>query len=475
MKTYAPSGEANDTGPLGPVAISALLFLIALAPLMRGGNRQVALIPLEAAALAMLAALAARLALWPRWRMVSLRGCLLAFVLSSPLWLALVYLVPVPAELWSAAAGRAEYHGMMSRAGIAPPPWLPLSLVPDATVVSLLAGIPLIAAFLGGFLARVSQLRMVLSVLVVLAFIEVVFGLLQMAGGQASALYFGGYGGRPFGTFANANHYANYIAMALAAYVWLGWNKVQRSQQQRDAAWAQGPLERHAMVLWLAGGIVLMLGVLMSRSRGAALGGLPAGLLALTITMAVGSRSPRLRTIVLVVAGLLLAALALVGVDMIMNRFRLSTFTSDASIRSMLAAATMEGASHFWPWGAGWGTYAAVFPRFQPASLVGYADFAHNDYAQMLFEGGAIAVLLMAAFAWLAIGRAVFLLRVAMRERRLRRQELASAVCGLGLLGFLLHSLVEFNMHIPANAITAALLAGAYLRPLRLNEEQTDD
>jgi hypothetical protein len=33
-------------------------------------------------------------------------------------------------------------------------------------------------------------------------------------------------------------------------------------------------------------------------------------------------------------------------------------------------------------------------------------------------------------------------------------------------LGFLAHSLVEFNMHIPANAILASLLAGVFLRPL---------
>jgi hypothetical protein len=49
-----------------------------------------------------------------------------------------------------------------------------------------------------------------------------------------------------------------------------------------------------------------------------------------------------------------------------------------------------------------------------------------------------------------------------------------SAMCGLGLLGFLLHSLVEFPMHIPANAIMAALLAGIYLRPVESEEAPGD-
>jgi hypothetical protein len=34
---------------------------------------------------------------------------------------------------------------------------------------------------------------------------------------------------------------------------------------------------------------------------------------------------------------------------------------------------------------------------------------------------------------------------------------------------------VEFNMHIPANAIAAALLAGAYLRPSHREEETHGD
>ena len=43
--------------------------------------------------------------------------------------------------------------------------------------------------------------------------------------------------------------------------------------------------------------------------------------------------------------------------------------------------------------------------------------------------------------------------------------------CGVGLLAFLLHSWVEFNMHIPALAVTAAFLSGVFLRnPARISE-----
>jgi hypothetical protein len=471
LRAHRPDRASSDTGPIGPVAFSALLFLVAASPLMRGGNRQVALIVLEAAALAFLVAAAAGSTTWSAARSPRLKRGLLAFIVLSPAWLALVNLVPIPAALWSATAGREDYLALLRGAGISPSAWLPLSLVPDATAASLCAGIPLAAAFLAGYLARLRQLRVLLGVFVGLAFLEVVIGLLQMAGGTDSSLYFGVTGGRPSGTFVNANHFANYIGMALAAYVWLAWSKVTQVRQERAQGWAHGPLNRNVLFIWVSGGVLLALGVLMSRSRGAALGGLPAGLLAFALAVTVTQRGLRWRTALLLLALALGAAVSLVGIDSILTRFNFEGLTSAASVRSMLAVDTMEGAWHFWPWGAGWGTYATVFPRFQSPAIVGFAEYAHEDYAQLLFEGGVFALLLMAAFAWLAVDRAALLVRAGVRRRRLRREEMAAALCGLGLLGFLLHSLVEFNMHIPANAIAAALLAGIYLRPLDGEEE----
>jgi O-antigen ligase len=438
---------------------------------MRGGNRQVALIALEGISLAFLAALLAG-AGGLRARL-SLRNGLLALLVTSPLWLALVYLLPVPASLWAATPGRGVYPELLAAAGIPAAGWLPLSLVPDATASSLMAGIPIAAAFVAGLALRLPQLKLVLAVFAGVAFLQVVMGLLQMAGGTGSSLYFGGTPGRPFGTFANPNHFANYLAMALAAYVWLAWSSVS---QWRRRAWSHHPSARtRLLAVWAAGGVLLLIGILMSHSRGAALAGLPAALCAFAVAATAGPRGRAWRA-TLVAAGLaLVAAVSLVGFEFVFSRFQIRSLTADASFRELLATSTLQGAAQFWPWGTGWGTYAAVFPRFQPPTVVGTANFAHNDYAQLLFEGGIFALLLAAAFAWLAVTRAVQLVRAALAQGRLHREEMAAALCGLGLLGFLLHSLVEFNMHIPATAIAAALLAGAYLRPLAAEEEPAGD
>lgn len=439
---------------------------------MRGGNRNVALIALEGVALVFLVALSAgagRSASRP-----SPRSLLIAFLALSPAWLALVYLLPLPASLWAAIPGRELYRELLAGAGIAQAGWLPLSLAPDATTVSLLAGIPLIAAFGAGYLSNVRQLQLVLGVFAGVAFAEIVFGLLQLAGGTSSSLYFGStWGlGRAFGTFANPNHFANYIAMALAAYIWLGWMQIQ-DRRRRPATFAEHRMaEKRMVALWSAGAILLLVGILMSRSRGSALTGIPAAMAALALVLTLGAGARSARGPLLIIGGVLAAGIALVGIDGVVSRFDLQRMAGDAPLRVIQASTTLEGAAHFFPFGAGWGTYLEVYPRFQPASLVGTADYAHQDYAQMIFEGGVFAILLMAAFAWLAIGRAILLARLAVREHRLRREAMAAAVCGLGLLGFLLHSLLEFNMHIPANAIAAALLAGAYLRPLEPHERK---
>jgi len=438
---------------MGPVAFWGAALLLIASPLMRGGNRQIALLGLEAIALVVLLGFLIKVTPSASF---SVRGLLIAFLLLSPAWLGLIYLVPVPATFWMGTPGRDIYFPLLRSVGMEPRAWLPLSLVPDATRVSLLAGIPLVAAFLAGSYCRLSQLRLLLGVVVLIAFGEILFGLLQISVGSKSSLYFGMDADRPIGTFANANHLANYIAMALAAVVWLAWDGLLRPRSRGG----------HAVALWIGVGVLLVFGILITRSRGAAFTGLPVAMLAVAFALSSRGRAQGWRITLALLGAVLAGAVVLVGVGSVLSRFDLSVLSQSASYRNLLASTTLDGAWTFWPWGSGWGTYSAVYPRFQPLELHGMADYAHQDYAQMLFEGGIFAALLAAAFLALVIGRAVQLARTAWRARELSREEMTAALCGLGLLGFLLHSLVEFNMHIPANAILASLLAGVYLRPL---------
>lgn len=466
VRHWQPEEAPGDAPAVTPIAFGALLVLLVTSPLMRGGNRHVALMLLEAAALAFLAFMAAT----ARWnRKLSPREWILALVLLSPAWLTVVYLLPViPSTIWNAMGGRAVYAEMLTKVGIAQGEWLALSLVPDATLVSLVSGWLLVAAFIGGYLTNVAQLRTALTVFLAVAFAQIAFGLLQASGGQSSSLYFGGIGGRPFGTFANPNHFANYLAMASVAYILLAWHALTRPRKWRDAA---AKTSRVGMLMLVgAGAVFLLVGILMSRSRAGALTGFASAAAAVILALGLGTRSRRKswRSTALLASIAIVAGIALVGTDLLLVRFDLERLERDLPLRAIQAKTTFEGAAQFWPWGSGWGTYYSVYPRFQPANLVGIADYAHHDYAQMLFEGGIFAVVLMFTVGGLLATRALELVRSAMNNRKLNREEMTAAICGIGLLGFLVHSLGEFNMHIPANAIIASLLAGAFLRPLNV-------
>lgn len=439
--------------------------MLLLAPLMRGGNRYAALIPLELLGLAIL------LALWAAWldpreQPHQAGQPLVALLVLSPLLVALVQLMPLPASWWSALAGRGVYAEPLAAIGATTAGYRPLSLSPQATAPALLAGIPIGAAFLLAYQASLGQVRVLMRLVVGVAFAQVLLGLLQIAGGEFSPFYFGVQSfGVPVGTFANRNHFANYIAMALAGYIWLAYESIHyrlRHPTRRGAF-----TDRHASALWLAGGLVLVLGIMMSRSRGAVAFGLTTAMLGLAVaSLRLNGWSRGWRIALPIGVLVILAAATLLGFDAATARLSGDQLSSSAGFRTELAASSLQGAMAFWPWGSGWGTYDAVYPRFQPASIAGFANHAHMDYVEMLFEGGLFFVLLAAAFAWLVSLRAVALVQVAWRGRTLRTECMASALCGLGLLGLLLHSLVEFNLRIPANAILGALLAGIYLRPV---------
>jgi O-antigen ligase len=399
----------------------------------------------------------------PAWR-----KSVLVLLLAAPLWLGILHLVPVPAGIWAGLAGRDAYLPLLRGAELSAPSFLPLSVAPDVTRASLLMGLPLAAAFVLGYAASTRQLRVVASVVAAAAALQLALGMMQLAGGPKSPLYFGATGGRAVGTFVNPNHLANYLAMALALYVWLAWSRLRLS--------SKGLMSRRHRMLWLAvGGMVLVLGIAMTRSRGAILFGLTAALLAGVVAFVLGRQGNARRLTAVAVVLIVVSGVALFGLEDTLKRFDVQQFATTASFRSRITQTSLQAAMAFWPWGSGWGTFADVFHRFQPNDMPGYVDFAHQDYVQFLVEGGLAAAALMAAALFLMAHRALLLVKHFLHGGPRSSDTMACAICGLGLLGFLLHSLVEFNMRIPANAILAALLAGVYLRPLPAETHPTHD
>jgi O-antigen ligase len=141
--------------------------------------------------------------------------------------------------------------------------------------------------------------------------------------------------------------------------------------------------------------------------------------------------------------------------------------------RDMWRAAEQMWLDHFW-WGVGPGHYDYRFREYRPARLQLRPGYAHNDYLNLLADWGAVGGLIvlagMAAFAagiwqsWPHVRRAeTEFKRGGGRSNRFAFFLGASA----GLLALAAHSLVDFNLHIPANAllgVTLLALVSSHLR-----------
>lgn len=455
--------------------------LLVVAPLLRGGNRQIAQAGLLTVGAALLALLLGSLSFDRLFghppttgeRRQSARrgagfgfGIALAFVGSSPLWLGLLQLSPLPTGWWSGLAGRDIYLGALTAAGGTAPQALPLSLNPQATATALLSGIPAVAALFAALTLPRPLVEKCLGVLLLAGGCQMLLAVLQFWGGPGSALYFGVDSATGFvGSFANRNHLANFLVMLMPVwFFWLAQSAGGRSHH-RSAGRFGGQ-----SALWLFYGFALLVVTLATLSRGALLSAALV-LTASTLLLAakLKSRLSRKQRMALGVAAALFAVFAIVGVgtERVGQRLDKATVAADAQTRNNFTAATLEGARTFWPWGSGAGTYESVFPRFQAADSLFYVEYAHNDYAQLLMELGLPGVLLALTVAGLIASQGIRLLRAWQAERRLSGELALRAWCGLGAAALLLHSTVEFNMHIPALALTAAFLLGVYLRPLR--------
>ncbi len=106
--------------------------------------------------------------------------------------------------------------------------------------------------------------------------------------------------------------------------------------------------------------------------------------------------------------------------------------------------------------GTGLGSYGDLFPRFTGRIHVMY--FAHNDFVQLLAEGGLAALIVLAATGSILVARFVRFCR----ERRPASRTIDAAAWA-ALAAGAAHSVFDWNVHAPANALLACVLTGLAL------------
>ena len=443
-----------------------LVVLLLFAPLFRAGNRPIPLLVIELLALALLLAL-----LWDPQR---LRAMPLGFkaLAAALLLLPLLYLVPLPEALWQSLPGRELYGTILL--GVDPggsAGWRPLSLVPQQSEAALYALLPAVAVFAAVYLLPVEQVRRLVYLLLGMAALQAGLGLMQYGAGPQSPLFFGNpYAGNASaaGTYANRDHLAGLLEMffpvSLALMVaTLGQG---RSRGQRGGKWRRrieflSSIRGHQALIFGALTLLLLLGLVFTRSRaGVALAMVGLFLSLLLFARRLGGNNVY-GTLGSVVAVAVVVA-AEIGLAPVLDRFSQDPL-QDA--RWTIFSTTLEGIGQFFPVGSGAGTFARVYPQFQPHELGShFIHNVHNDYLEALFEGGIFSLLLLLAALWILFRQWPRLLRQGSRGGRWGSFRFIQAGAGIGVSLMLLHSLVDFNLHIPANAIFFSFLAAVFLK-----------
>lgn len=374
-----------------------------------------------------------------------------AWLALLPLSLPLLQWLPVPEGLWLSAPARMEIAAQLAVAGLEP--GTRLTLAPYGTETALVWLLPAVALFLATLQSSTAQRLRLVAIFVAVSVLAIVVGFAQLASGADSALYFYRMTNdtSAVGFFANRNHFASQLVLALP-FVLTG-----------TAAWWNSRREEgHGALLWAVAGVglavLVILALALVRSRAGLLLGMLAIALSLPAVLALRRQRGTKRLMALAVGvGLLLSVqFALFG---ILQRFEKDPM-EDA--RFQLTQAVAQAAQGQAPLGAGLGGFRRAFEAHDLDSLhSAYINHAHNEYVELWLDGRWLALIMGVA---LLISFAVAAWNRLRSDDASVREQLLARAAMIGLAMLLLHSLVDYPLRTTALLATAGILA-ALLRP----------
>ena len=279
----------------------------------------------------------------------------------------------------------------------------------------------------------------------------------------------GGEAGSVAGSYVNRNHFAGILEMAFPVAVSLAISARRKGAAQFNQT--AGPALR--MALMLTASACLLAGVVVSQSRM----GFIATLTGVGFTMILvallkplsqdatdqAGRGPRNGWRLALAVALPVSIVVLLPTRELILRFADMASTQEVSQgdRVKIWRDTLRFAGAYKWTGSGLGAFEHGFFHYQNVAPANTVDFAHNDYLQIVAELGIPGSMLVGALAgWIAART----LAVVLWRRGGRNWELAVGLFA-SLLTLGIHSLADFNLYIPANALVFAWLGGVATSP----------
>ena len=305
------------------------------------------------------------------------------------------------------------------------------------------------------FIDTPHRLHLMVRTIMIFGFLLAIFGLTQSFTSPTKVYWMRELNqSTAFGPFINRHHFAGYMELTIALPLGLLF---------------AGAVDKEKKLLFIFIAGLMGVALVMTASRGGIIS-LVAEILFFVVVTAIfrkhseerHRRTSRLKAVgirlglaAMLLVGLFIGVLTLGG-EMSLNRLIVdSVNTNDPT----------TGRAHFWSVtlqiikahpliGTGLGAFGVVYTKFDTRNGLFRLEQAHNDYLQVLSDGGIIGAALALAFVALLFYRAF--VRAGSRDDF--RRGVALAALG-GCFAVLVHSFFDFTLHTPSNALLFLVLA----------------
>ena len=244
-----------------------------------------------------------------------------------------------------------------------------------------------------------------------------------------------------YGPYANHNHYAGLMEML--------------TPLAGAAAFLENGAKRS---LLLFATILMAASIVLSRSRGGMVG-LGLSLIFLCIVLYRTDRERRSALAIFAVTTGIAVVVLMLANESVLQRLK----ETEDNYRISIYADSVRMWWHKPLLGFGLGTFPSAYPEFRSFYINLIVNHTHNDFLEMLVDTGLVGAILSGWFLFLVI-------RGGMRKvTDTNDQEGRILALGMmtGIVALLAHSMLDFNLHIPANAAIFYVLCAATATPFR--------
>jgi O-antigen ligase len=367
----------------------------------------------------------------------------------------------IPQTVWPLAAlillGLAQSVSWNDGAGVRQS----LSLDVDNTrgTVLLLCSLLALSVLAANFLTGAGRLLALTRFLIFFGAVMGVFGLVQYFSGSSSIYWLRHAEAPAFGPFFNRDHFAGYmellialpVALIVTRYVWGEKRLVYGVAAVFMGVAAIFTLSRGGMISIFAQMVFI---AAMSFRRHYKLTG--------DSERGKAQAASAIAAVSAVLAAIVIGVIW-IGAEPVINRIATGDpNSSDLSKAQTFYSVRGEIWENTWTMirqnplvGVGLGAYETAYPIYaRENGMQGITAEAHNDYLQILADAGVIGGILALWFIW-ALFRAIAR-GVSSPDPLMAGIALGA---GAGLFGMLVHSLFDFNLHLPSHAIVFLLLS----------------